>query len=364
MAIIPEKINFNNINEIKKGDAITPETINAPLKASAYAQEIVDAVKGVGTNQPNNDNANNVGEPRVEIETLADGTKRLKFSNLKGESGADANQNLITNLQKQIDDLYVIANETVIGTEEISESYSVRQTANGLSGLIDGASTKLTKVQGGSFRGIKSTGKNLFNQDSLLSGKWTKTTFNGFECFTSNSNKQEVYPCYAKAGSVLSFSMDVAYENTINVYAHLVWADGTYNVVASKIDREGGSDFTRVSGNYTLTKDLVGITIIAYGWLTAYIKDIMLNFGETALPFEPYHEETLMLENAVELGENDYIDFEKKLVYRESGNTETLNISSNKYKAFANGSETVIQGDTAGATPIVTNIYVVKKGVE
>lgn len=88
MAIIPEKINFNNINEIKKGDAITPETINAPLKASAYAQEIASAVKGVGTNQPNNDNANNVGEPRVEIETLADGTKRLTFYNLKGDFGS------------------------------------------------------------------------------------------------------------------------------------------------------------------------------------------------------------------------------------------------------------------------------------
>ena len=42
MAIQPEKVNFNNIDEVKSGDGILPEQINAPLKSSAWAQNQID----------------------------------------------------------------------------------------------------------------------------------------------------------------------------------------------------------------------------------------------------------------------------------------------------------------------------------
>lgn len=77
----------------------------------------------------------------------------------KGERGDAGNQEMLDRMQADIKDLYLIANATVTGTEEVEHAYTERQTANGLSGLIDGALTRVTKIQGST---IKS--KNIFNR--------------------------------------------------------------------------------------------------------------------------------------------------------------------------------------------------------
>jgi hypothetical protein len=64
-----------------------------------------------------------------------------------------------------IDQLYLYLNATVTGTEELTQEYSERQTADGLSGLIDGALTRVTKVQGNTVKN-----KNLFNTRTRTSG--------------------------------------------------------------------------------------------------------------------------------------------------------------------------------------------------
>ena len=80
----PTKIDLLTINngkgEYNNGDSVQADTINAVVEGTAWVQAL-------GTNQPNNSEANNVGTPSVSIETLADGTPRLKFNNLKGEKG-------------------------------------------------------------------------------------------------------------------------------------------------------------------------------------------------------------------------------------------------------------------------------------
>lgn len=79
MAITPKKVDFSTINEVVNGGGISPEHINAPLQASAYAQELAK-------NQPDNSEANNVGTPSVEI-IETNGTPQFKFKNIKGASG-------------------------------------------------------------------------------------------------------------------------------------------------------------------------------------------------------------------------------------------------------------------------------------
>lgn len=80
MAIIAEIIDFSTLNEIKDGDGVNVENINAPLKASAYAQAIA-------TTQPDITDIGGDGEPNIEI-IEQNGSPKFKFSNIKGKTGA------------------------------------------------------------------------------------------------------------------------------------------------------------------------------------------------------------------------------------------------------------------------------------
>lgn len=81
----PTKFNLSTINNGKgkynNGDGVQADTINAVVEGAAWVQAL-------GTNQPNNSGAGNVGTPSVSIETLPDGTPRFKFDNLKGGGGS------------------------------------------------------------------------------------------------------------------------------------------------------------------------------------------------------------------------------------------------------------------------------------
>lgn len=82
--LTPKKIVLSNINggkQYAEGEVVTPDAINAPIEASAYAQALA-------TNQPDVSEAGKVGTPTVSIVTASDGTPRLKFSNLKGATGS------------------------------------------------------------------------------------------------------------------------------------------------------------------------------------------------------------------------------------------------------------------------------------
>ena len=85
----PKKIDLSTINngkEYENGDGTTPETFNAPIEASAYAQDFAEHL----ADTPDTSKANVVGTPNVElIDNVVGGKtyKKFKFSNLKGEKG-------------------------------------------------------------------------------------------------------------------------------------------------------------------------------------------------------------------------------------------------------------------------------------
>ena len=100
----PTKIDLLTINngkgEYNNGDSVQADTINAVVEGTAWVQSL-------GTNQPNNSEANNVGTPSVSIETLADGTPRFKFDNLKGDKGDKGDTADVSVLtQEQVDLLF------------------------------------------------------------------------------------------------------------------------------------------------------------------------------------------------------------------------------------------------------------------
>ena len=81
---IPNKIDLSKINggngKYKNKDGVQADTINSVVEASAWVQALA-------TNAPNVEDVGNVGTPNVSIETMNDGTPRLKFVNLRGEKG-------------------------------------------------------------------------------------------------------------------------------------------------------------------------------------------------------------------------------------------------------------------------------------
>lgn len=85
----PQKIDLAAINEGNRyvlGGGISPDAINRPIEASAYAQEIAESVKGLALNQPDSSQAGIVGTPTVEISGTGENAKFV-FKGLKGERG-------------------------------------------------------------------------------------------------------------------------------------------------------------------------------------------------------------------------------------------------------------------------------------
>lgn len=359
----------------------------------------------------------------------------------KGDSGDIASQEILDNIEREINDLYLIANETVTGTEEVTGAYTIRQTANGLSGLIDGALTRVEKVQGTTkideyvpsfnglkhayFKGIKSTGRNLFNPNRTVvnfGGNATETvrsfTPNGIILGLTYTNiyAPVAIENFSYENGVVSFSTTNTFygigfnfdcnggeiyrfswkESKANSEMYVVFYK---NGVFDSYDYIQNSHFTTPLG----CNQIVILIRINIASEVVEFSNLQLEYGDTATEYEPYKEDTsLSLDNAVELGKWDYIDVKDKKLIRqtsyltqetpfteeqlenyseyvlsadlttiayksETPNETYLDIPTDKYPAWSKGRETVIQGETDnsqyGAECAIGQLYAVKKGV-
>ena len=243
--------------------------------------------------------------------------------------------------KEYVDDLgYEILNsvglwvgEPVTFAEQVIEAYKLRQTANGLNGLINGALTKVTKIQGKTvvdgnilknsyFSGIKSTNKNWFNPNLLLAPNgWTETNgvysgnqgdiYNSYNInkggiLKINTNSQVTVSFVGKNGTVENKTFGIGFK----------YKDGT----SSSIE-ETAWVLTTQFAKYSITS-VVGKTVdfIYVGYSnsdTIYLKDFCVRLG-TDDTYIPYEESSLYLDSRdltikEELGEWDYIDVEKRI---------------------------------------------------
>jgi hypothetical protein len=186
--------NFNNGNKYVNGvDSPNAEDFNNVIESQLYTQALA-------TNKPDTNDVGKVGTPMVEIIASANGTPKLKFSNLKGEKGVDG-----TDHSTEISDLYAkvskISNEQIqqntsieenkrqintvkqvmLQNEEIvmlpiEEKYTVRKTANGAN-IFDEQYTPVSTVEGNTV-----ACHNLVNIDTI-------TTENLYNCTISADKK-------------------------------------------------------------------------------------------------------------------------------------------------------------------------------
>lgn len=258
-------------------------------------------------------------------------------------------------MQRDIKDLYLLSNATVTGTEELTQEYSERQTADGLSGLIDGALTRVTKVQGNTvavdntlknsyFKGVVSTNSDgtktdeSFMLDNAVElGKWDY-----IDTATNKLIRQTETLVIDGVNNKLGYINEYASEfYTISYLNAGVISDGNGNtIVASTVPSRGISPTTPYdNGVYATNNNLVF-------WIRKSAYPNITNLAQANAYF----------------AENPCV-----VAYQITTATETdIEIPNNKYQAWVGGTETQVQGDINnseyGANNTITQTYAVIKG--
>lgn len=179
------------------------------------------------------------------------------------------------------------------------------------------------------FKEIVSTGKNLID----LSGVSLEKTVNGVTS-TKISDGQ-----YRVTGTIADPSQGVS--STVNINQGKVYPAGVYSTARYTVDGKDieffvsaysaktGAPIRNIDGaNININEDFVirSAGIYVNRAITGAIDltvSTMLNFGSSALPYEPYISDTLSAENPIELAEYDVADTETGETKRQS-NTLTF----------------------------------------
>lgn len=217
----------------------------------------------------------------------------------------------INHANREIKNIYTILGETVTGTEEVSQAYDTRQTADGMD-IIDGALARVERIQGET---VKSS--NLIPFPYTDGGVGGVKTTNGIT-FTINAD-----------GSVTAKGTA-----TSTAYFNLCKVDfGEENAWGMNGTTVNGLSFKNC--NYDSNNKVSSINVSTGTTVdTTYYP--MVNAGPTARPYRPYFsglknayfegvkstnadgtkESEFSLYSPIELGKWDYIDFERQKIVR------------------------------------------------
>jgi hypothetical protein len=162
-----------------------------------------------------------------------------------------------------------------------------------------------TGLKNASFKGITSTGRNLIPYPYSDTTK----TMNGIT-FTDNGDGSFVLSGTATGESYLLLAT-----TTLPAGAYYVSDGGNNDHTARFYVSLSDANYFKNS-SFTITNStVVEIRLAIYGNFSGTATFYpMLNFGDTALPFEPYVEDTLELPTAVESGLGITVDFENKKI--------------------------------------------------
>lgn len=158
--------------------------------------------------------------------------------------------------------------------------------------------------------GIKSTGRNLFNETEFAKlSDVSIDTYEGEKCYKLvPTGVNHRIPFFAKAGDKITLSLDYANANNGSSLT-IMFEDTNGKDTDWWGDFNGGvTDFRTRTKTITLTKDCAQINFRCFSIHTYklyYFKNIRLNIDTTALPYEPYTENTYQLPETIELGKWD-----------------------------------------------------------
>lgn len=221
----------------------------------------------------------------------------------KGDAGKDGKDHSveIAEIKSDIADLYLLSNATVTGTEKIKEAYTARQTANGLSGLIDGALTKVLKVEGNTvachnllnLEAMKNLA--LLNNVEIDSDKNTIKVLNntgGGAYIACISDKNGT--AYEKFVKCFGISKAGKYRCTFKSLVNKPTSDWRFNIVANTIFRIGvgnGTVFEVEQADIDAIKSIAtggNVKLLVYGSTDDVFGEFQIVEGEEEKPYVPY----------------------------------------------------------------------------
>lgn len=280
---------------------------------------------------------------------------------------------------EDIDAIYNILNQTVIGTEEITEAYNTRTTANGLSGLIDGSYARIEKVQGNSF--ITFNGTHEYSQVQYFEShapydEEGNSAGSDYISLDSQVNLAEF--------DYIDFNEKKVVKQTSGVLTltgdenWMILSEGSpsrrhiktrFRVEKLVSAFTNAQSLSIMSNNYTPTTaentyyggssgvPTQGIAVNA-GYLFIYDDNFAIGLDSAENTEEKRAE--LLANFKAHLKELYNAGTPVTLVYKLATATEeTINIPKNKYKVWVDGQE-MLSG--MGTVPTVTTTYVVKRG--
>lgn len=279
-------------------------------------------------------------------------------------------------MQTDINQLYLYLNATITGTEELTQEYSERITANGLSGLIDGALTRVTKIEGNTV---------------VVDEKLKNSYFKGVISTNSDGTKTDESFMLDNAVELgLGVTIDIQNKKIIDNSQTVVltgeedWLIGSiylskynslfcYNILPTSQNRANG-----VATEGRVAKFTNDLQEYGYGvWWCGVNNDTLyilgaeqyFNLTQFADPSSPTAEEkkTLKAEWKAYLAQQYANGNPVTIRYVSKTGTETdIAIPTDKYQAWVGGSETQVQGDINnseyGANNTITQTYAVVKG--
>ena len=236
-----------------------------------------------------------------------------------------ATQTALANTQRQVDGLYTLLEQkNEIYVQTATDTYTTRETAGG-ENIADGVQTPVKKITG---KTVKTT--NLFSGENVTAGNCTYENGVAKQIASDNSSAL-VWKVQLYKDTTFVSQVEVQFLNTGRTPALTFEKTSDVNRLAFGLN--GTSVDTLLSiyisefpnGEYTITWNVLNITQGSVSW-----NNIMLNYGSSALPYEPYTQSVLSLPEAVELTEYDTAYPETGEIQRQS---KTLTFNGAEYFA-------------------------------
>ena len=292
----------------------------------------------------------------------------------------------------EIQNLYTIASQTIYLSQNITQEYTSRQTADGVD-IIDGAIAELKEIKGRTvatadglknafFSSLTSTGKNVYDISVDSTGKHRNgcnyTISNGDITIIPDGTTNDIYCGAVNAYEAAINNSFPVEENTTYTFnckysipenASLKCFIGFLNTETETMTAQFIGEFPRT----ITTPPGTNRATLRYGALFSetptssdilIFSDIILNAGESAFPYQPYTTDTVSVLTPIELAEYDIAYPAENKVVRQSATitqdtpfTEEQLAQYSEYVLSQDGMTLTYKTDTPTEETVVFNKY-------
>lgn len=293
----------------------------------------------------------------------------------------------------EIQNLYTIASQTIYLSQNITQEYTSRQTADGAD-IIDGAIAELKEIKGRTvatadglknafFSSLTSTGKNIYDISVDETNKITQhctymisdenitiipdgtstDVYIGDVSYYSNAIRN-IFPIEENTTYTFNCNYNIPENSSLACYIGFLNTETetmTYQFIGESLPRTittpPGTNRATLRFGALFSETPTSSDILSF-------SDIILNAGESAFPYQPYTTDTVSVLTPIELAEYDIAYPAENKVVRQSATitqdtpfTEDQLAQYSEYVLSKDGMTLVYKTDTPTEETVVFNKY-------